>query len=162
MINAVMVPSRRVRGFWWSDIVPPLSIAITGRGGNWVTKPGRHIEISKFQEESVQANGNTLAEATSPIPSFLGVPAIVILSFVEGFAFIAEILLNRTASPCRLKSLHDGFRKLLGRRDGTHVDNEVVDLAISVEVHLIDRLNLLALDLSLKAKKIPIVPSLSR
>jgi len=40
----------------------------------------------------------------------------------------------------------------LGRRDGTHVDNELINLAIFVEVHLIDRLKLLALDLALKAK----------
>ena len=67
--------------------MPPLSRAITGKGGNrWVTKPGRHIEISTFQEYSVQANGNTLAEPTSPVPSFLGVR--VILSIVERFAFI--------------------------------------------------------------------------
>jgi hypothetical protein len=42
--------------------------------------------------------------------------------------------------------LTDDFRKLLGRRDGTHVDNELIDLAIFVEVHLIDRLKLLALN----------------
>ena len=45
----------------------------------------------------------------------------------------------------------DDFRKLLGHRDGTHVDNEVIDLASFVEVHLIDRLKLLALELALKA-----------
>jgi hypothetical protein len=61
--------------------------------------------------------------------------------------------------PRRLKSLHDDFRKLLGYGDGTHVDNELIDLAIFVEVHLIDRLKLLALDLALKAKKVPIVPA---
>jgi hypothetical protein len=33
-----------------------------------------------------------------------------------------------------------------GRRDGTRVDNELIDLAIFVEVHLIDRLKLLALN----------------
>jgi hypothetical protein len=38
----------------------------------------------------------------------------------------------------------------------------VIDLAIFVEVHLIDRLKLLALDLALKAKKVPIVPCVSR
>jgi hypothetical protein len=58
--------------------------------------------------------------------------------------------------------LKDDFRKLLGRRDGTHVDSELIDLAIVVEVHLIDRLKLLALDLPLKAKKVPIVPCVSR
>jgi hypothetical protein len=40
----------------------------------------------------------------------------------------------------RLKSLHDGFRKRLSHRDGTHVDNDLIDLAIFVQVHLIDRL----------------------
>ena len=50
----------------------------------------------------------------------------------------------------RLKSLTDGFRKLLGHGEGTHVDNDVIDLAILVEVHLIDRLKLLALELTLK------------
>ncbi len=54
--------------------------------------------------------------------------------------------------PRRLESLHDGFRKLLGHRDGTHVDNDVIDLAIFVEVHLIDRLKVLALELALKDK----------
>jgi hypothetical protein len=34
--------------------------------------------------------------------------------------------------------LHDDFRKLLGHGDGTHVDNEMIDLAIVVEMHLID------------------------
>src|SRR5438552_2396797 len=63
--------------------------------------------------------------------------------------------------PRRLKSLNDGFHKLLGRRDGTHVDNELIDHAIFVEVHLIDRLKLLALDLALKSKEVPIVPSVS-
>jgi len=58
--------------------------------------------------------------------------------------------------------LNDDFRKLLGHRDGTHVDNELIDLAIFVEVHLIDCLKLLALDLALKAKKVPIVPCVSR
>jgi len=57
--------------------------------------------------------------------------------------------------------LTDGFRKLLGHRDGTHVDDELIDLAIFVEVHLIDRLKLLALDLALKSKEVPIVPSVS-
>ena len=64
--------------------------------------------------------------------------------------------------PRRLKSLSDDLRKLLGHRDGTHVDNEVIDLAIFVEVHLIDRLKLLAIDLALEANKVPIVPSVSR
>jgi hypothetical protein len=58
--------------------------------------------------------------------------------------------------------LTDDFRKLLGRRNGSHVDNELIDLAIFVEVHLIDRLKLLAVDLALKAKEIPIVPCISR
>jgi hypothetical protein len=58
--------------------------------------------------------------------------------------------------------LSDDLRKLLGHRDGTHVDNEVIDLAIFVEVHLIDRLKLLAIDLALEANKVPIVPSVSR
>src|SRR5439155_9763154 len=61
-----------------------------------------------------------------------------------------------------MKSLNDDCRKLLGRRDGTHVDDELIDLAIFVEVHLIDRLKLLALDLALEAKKVPIVPCVSR
>src|SRR6266513_613886 len=34
--------------------------------------------------------------------------------------------------PRRLKSLTDDFRKLLGHRDGTHIDNELIDLAIFV------------------------------
>jgi len=38
----------------------------------------------------------------------------------------------------------------------------VIDLAIFVEVHLIDRLKLLAIDLALEANKVPIVPSVSR
>ena len=58
--------------------------------------------------------------------------------------------------------MNDGFRKLLGHRDGTHVDNELIDLAIFVEVHLIDRLKLLALDLAVKAKKVSITPCVSR
>ena len=58
--------------------------------------------------------------------------------------------------------MHDGFPELLGRRDGTHVDNQLIDLAIFVEMYLIDRLKLLALDLALKAKKVPIVPCISR
>ena len=62
----------------------------------------------------------------------------------------------------RLKSLTDDFRKLLGHRDGMHVDNDLIDLAIFVEVHLIDRLKLLALELALKAKKVAIVPCISR
>ena len=62
----------------------------------------------------------------------------------------------------RLKFLKDDFREPLGRRDGTHEDNEMIDLAIFVEVHLIDRLKLLALELTLKAKKVPIVPCISR
>jgi hypothetical protein len=37
----------------------------------------------------------------------------------------------------------------------------VIDLAIFVEVHLIDRLKFLALDLALKAKKVPFVPRIS-
>ena len=53
--------------------------------------------------------------------------------------------------PRRLKSLTDGFRKLLGHRDGTHVDDKLIDLAVFVEVHLIDRLKVLALELALKA-----------
>ena len=56
----------------------------------------------------------------------------------------------------------DGFRKLLGHRDGTHVDNDVIDLVIFVEVHLIDRLKILALELAFKAKKVPIFPRISR
>jgi hypothetical protein len=38
----------------------------------------------------------------------------------------------------------------------------LLDLAIVVEVRLIDRLKLLALDLALKPKKVPIVPCVSR
>jgi len=53
--------------------------------------------------------------------------------------------------------LTDEFRKLLGHRNGTHVDDELIDLANVVEMYLIDRLKLLALDLALKAKKVPIV-----
>ena len=48
----------------------------------------------------------------------------------------------------RLKSLHDDFPEPLGHRDGAHVNNESIDLAIFVEVHLIDRLKLLALELA--------------
>jgi len=51
-----------------------------------------------------------------------------------------------------LKSVSDGFRKLLGHREGTHVDDQLIDLAILVEAHLIDHLKLLAFDLALKAK----------
>ncbi len=40
----------------------------------------------------------------------------------------------------RLKSSNDDFGKLLGHRDGPHADNELIDLAIFVESHLIDRL----------------------
>ena len=54
--------------------------------------------------------------------------------------------------PRRLQSLHDGFCKPLGHRNGTHVDNELIDPAIIIEVHLIDRLKFLALELALKAK----------
>jgi hypothetical protein len=68
-----------------------------------------------------------------------------------------RIALNPTESYCflprRLKSLNDDFRKLLGHRDGTHVDNELIDLAILVEVHLIDRLKLPTPELALKAKE---------
>src|SRR6185436_18214200 len=60
-----------------------------------------------------------------------------------------------------LKSLTDEFQKLLGRRDGTHVDRELIDLAIFVEVHLIDRLKLLPFKLALKAEKVPIVSCIS-
>jgi len=48
--------------------------------------------------------------------------------------------------------LTDDFRKPLSHEDGVHVDNELIDLASFVEVHLIDRLQLLALELALKAK----------
>jgi len=58
--------------------------------------------------------------------------------------------------------LTDDFPKLLGHRDGTHVDNELIDLAFLVQVHLIDRLKRLTLELALKAKKVPIVPCVSR
>jgi hypothetical protein len=68
--------------------------------------------------------------------------------------------------PGRLKSLHDDFPKPLGYRNGTHVDNDLIDRAIFVEVHLIDRLKLLALDLALdlalKGKKVPTGPGISR
>src|SRR5258705_349082 len=69
------------------------------------------------------------------------------------------VSLNRTRG---LKSLRDDFCKLLGRREGTHVDNQLIDPAIFVEVQLIDRLKLLALNLALKAKEVPIVPCVSR
>jgi hypothetical protein len=46
--------------------------------------------------------------------------------------------------------LTDDFSKLLGGLDGTHVDNELIDLAIFIEVYLIDRLKLLTLDLAPK------------
>jgi hypothetical protein len=61
-----------------------------------------------------------------------------------------------------LKSLHDDFRKLLSRRNRTHVDDKLIDLAIVVEVYLIDCLKLLALDLAVKAKKVPIAPRIGR
>src|SRR6267154_1705370 len=54
------------------------------------------------------------------------------------------------------------FRKPLGYRNGTHVDNKFINFAICVEVHLINRLKLLAFDLALKAKKVPVVPRVSR
>jgi len=38
----------------------------------------------------------------------------------------------------------------------------VIDRVIFAEVYLIDRLKLLALDLTLKAKKVPIVPCVGR
>jgi hypothetical protein len=38
----------------------------------------------------------------------------------------------------------------------------LIDPAIFVEVHLIDRLKLLTLNLALKAKKVPIVPCVGR
>jgi hypothetical protein len=47
--------------------------------------------------------------------------------------------------------LQDGIGKLLGHRDGTRVDNDVID-----------RLKILALELAFKAKKVPIVPRISR
>jgi len=62
----------------------------------------------------------------------------------------------------RLKSSTDQFRKLLGHRDGPHVANDLIDLAILVEVHLIDPLKLLILYLEFKAKKVPIVPCIRR
>jgi hypothetical protein len=49
--------------------------------------------------------------------------------------------------------------ELLRHRDGTHVDNDVIDPTLFVEMHLIDRLKLLALELALKAKKEPMVPA---
>jgi len=61
---------------------------------------------------------------------------------------IGDTSLSVIASSRRLKSVTDGFRKRLGRRDGTHVDNYLIDLAIFVQMHLIDRLKLLALDLA--------------
>jgi len=38
----------------------------------------------------------------------------------------------------------------------------VIDLAVFVEVQLVDRLQLLALELTLKDKQVPIVPCISR
>jgi len=38
----------------------------------------------------------------------------------------------------------------------------VIDLVIFVEVHLIDRLKILAHELAFKAKKVPIFPRISR
>src|SRR5258708_1751313 len=67
-----------------------------------------------------------------------------------------------TASPRRLKPLSDGFRELLGYREGTHVDDEPIDLAIVIEVYLIDRLKLLTFDLALKAKEVPIASCIGR
>jgi hypothetical protein len=58
--------------------------------------------------------------------------------------------------------LHDGFRKGLGRGDRTHVDRDLIDPAVSVQVHLIDRLKLLAVDLALKANQVPTVPGIAR
>jgi len=58
--------------------------------------------------------------------------------------------------------LTDEVPKLLGHRYGTQVDNELIHPAVFVEVHLIDRLKLLALKLPLKAKKVPIVSCMSR
>jgi len=58
--------------------------------------------------------------------------------------------------------MHDGYGKLLGHRGGTHVDNEMIDLAIFVQVHPIDCLKLLALELAIKTKKVPVVPGISR
>src|SRR5258705_1922792 len=63
--------------------------------------------------------------------------------------FISAPYLNRT---CRLKSLHDDCCKPLGHRKGAHVNSELIDPAIFVEVHLIDRLKFLPLELALKAK----------
>jgi hypothetical protein len=58
--------------------------------------------------------------------------------------------------------LKDGFRKLLGYRDRAHVDSEVIDLAFCVEVHLIDRLKRLSVELAFEAQKVPIVSCISR
>jgi hypothetical protein len=84
-----------------------------------------------------------------------GIPSVIPLSLDR------LVLGSGHRRTCMLESLHDGFRELLGHRDGTHVDNDVIDPAILVEVHLIDRLKLLALDLALEAKKAPIVPCIS-
>jgi hypothetical protein len=57
--------------------------------------------------------------------------------------------------------LSDDFWKL-GRRNGTHVDDEVVDLPVFVEVHVIDGLKRLALDSVLKGEQIPTIPCMGR
>src|ERR1700694_4798177 len=55
-----------------------------------------------------------------------------------------------------LKSLTDRSAEPLGCRDGTHVDVEMIDPSILVEVQLIDHLKLLALDLGFKGKEVVI------
>jgi hypothetical protein len=53
-----------------------------------------------------------------------------------------------------LKSLADGSPEFQGCRDGTHVDREMIDPSILIEVQLIDHLKLLALDLAFKGKEV--------
>jgi len=71
--------------------------------------------------------------------------------------------LGRSIALCflrgRLKSLSDDFRKPLGHRNGTHVDNKFINFAICVEVYLINRLKLLAFDLASKPRKYQLFPA---
>ena len=60
------------------------------------------------------------------------------------------------------KSLVDEFLKPLDHRDRAHVGNELIDLAIFIEVELIDPLKLLVFYPAFKAEKVPIVPCIRR